>query len=147
MSWAKIDDQFPDHPKILAVGPLAAWLFVCGLCYCARLLTDGFIPRGQIRRLADVDNAPELADRLVECGLWEVCEGGWRIHDYLDYNPSRERTLATREARASAGSKGGKQKSSNLPETCLPPATPVACTFPKQNRTPYPYPNPLYIDN
>jgi hypothetical protein len=109
MPWVKLDDQFADHPKIAAAGPLASWLHVCGLCYCARFLTDGFIPNGQIRKLADLDNTVELADKLVEVGIWEKVEGGYQIHDYLEYNPSREQVLATRQARAEAGAVGGQQ--------------------------------------
>lgn len=90
MTWAKLDDQMPDHPKVVEAGPLASWLNICGICYCSRYLTDGFIPAGQIRRLADVDNALALAQRLVEVGMWEVAEGGYRVHDYLTYNPSAE---------------------------------------------------------
>jgi len=98
--WAKLDDQFSDHPKVVAAGPLAGWLAVCGLCYASRYLTDGYIPLAQVRKLADLDNAAELTDRLVAAGLWEAIEGGYMIHDYLEYNPSRAQVLAAREANA-----------------------------------------------
>lgn len=98
MPWLKLDDQFCDHPKIIEAGPLAGWLHVCGMLYCARLLTDGFIPAGQVRKLADVDNAGALADTLVEVGLWDRVDGGFQVHDYLEYNPSREKVLAERDA-------------------------------------------------
>lgn len=98
MPWAKIDDGFTDHPKVIAAGPMASWLYVCGLTYSARLLTDGFIPAGQVRKLADVDGATALADTLVSVGLWERAEGGFQIHDYLEYNPSAEKVKAERKA-------------------------------------------------
>lgn len=100
MPWIRLDDQFPDHPKTVAAGPMAAWLFVCGIGYCNRLLTDGVIPTGQVRKLADVDNAMELAARLVEVGLWEAVEGGYRVHDFLDYQPSAEQVKAERVGNA-----------------------------------------------
>jgi len=130
MPWIRLDDQFPDHPKVIAAGPLAAWLYVCGIGYCNRLLTDGFIPSGQVRKLADLDGAGELAARLVAAGLWDEAEGGYRIHDYLEYQPSKERALETREARAEAGRRGGKQKASNLLDKSL--------ANEKQNSAPYP---------
>lgn len=142
MAWTKLDDHFPDHPKVIAAGPLASWLFVCGLAYCGRLLTDGFIPSGQIRKLADVEDAHGLARTLVEVGLWERAEGGYRVHDYLDYQPSKEHVLQTREVRAEAGRKGGKQKASNLLEARQDFAT----AFAKQNSTPSrtrPVPEPV----
>jgi len=100
MAWVKIDDQFSDHPKVIEAGPLASWLYVCGLTYCGRYLTDGWIPKGQLRKLADVDNAQELADKLVAVGLWDVVDGGYNVHDFLIYNPSGKQVKAKRDANA-----------------------------------------------
>lgn len=136
MAWVKIDDQFTDHPKVVAVGPVAGWLYLCGLTYCSRFLTDGHIPAAQVRRLADVKNPDRLAAALVEAGLWESCDGGYRVHDYLDYNPSRERVLQTRAVRADAGSRGGKQKASNLLDDGYAGATNNDAEMLKQNPTP-----------
>lgn len=103
MTWVRLDDQFDEHPKFEAAGPLAGWLFVVGLTYAARNLTDGFVPRGAVRRLADWHRvgedvtAAQLATELVEVGLWEAVEGGYQVHDYLDYQPSRAQVLAERE--------------------------------------------------
>jgi len=98
MVWVRLDDQFPDHPKILAAGPVASWLYVCGLAYSARLLSDGFVPTAQIRKLADVPNPAKLVDTLVRVGLWEAVDGGYMIHDFLEYNPPSEKIRAEREA-------------------------------------------------
>jgi hypothetical protein len=67
------------------------------MLYCARLLTDGFVPRAQVRKLADLDDAQAQAKQLVNAGLWEAVDGGYQIHDYLDYNPSRDDVLRRRE--------------------------------------------------
>lgn len=96
MTWVRIDDQFTDHPKVVKAGPLAGWLYMCGLTYASRYLTDGFIPAAQVPRLADLPNADELAGRLVGVGLWEPAEGGYQIHDYLGYQPSAEKVKAQR---------------------------------------------------
>ena len=96
--WVKIDDNLPDHPKVLAAGPLAGWLFVCGLAYCNRYLTDGLIPSAMVGRLADIDDPAPLAGRLVEAGLWIACAGGYKVHDYLEYQPSARKIRARREA-------------------------------------------------
>lgn len=103
MSWLKVDDQFCEHPKVLAVGPLAAWLHTCALNYCARHLTDGFLPRAKVATLADFsgidfEGLPVEVGRLVKAlltargdrgALWSEVDGGYQIHDYLDFNPSR----------------------------------------------------------
>jgi hypothetical protein len=100
MVWVKLDDGFPDHPKVLAAGPLAAWLYVCGLAYAARLLTDGFIPTVQVGRLAALQGAEDLAGRLVSVGLWERVDGGYRVHDYLDWNTPASHIKRDRAAAA-----------------------------------------------
>jgi hypothetical protein len=98
MTWVRLDDGFPDHPKLVAAGGDAGWLHICAMCWSARQLTDGVIPAGILHRLSDRRRPEELAARLVACGLWEVTEGGWTIHDWFDYQPSRERVEADRQA-------------------------------------------------
>jgi hypothetical protein len=100
MTWVRLDDGFPDHPKVDAAGPLAAWLYVCGLAYCARFLTDGHIPADRVARLAAVAEPLALAARLVEVGLWERTTGGYRVHDYLEFQPSAERVRRERTQNA-----------------------------------------------
>jgi hypothetical protein len=98
MAWVKLDDGIYDHPKFLAAGPEAAWLWVSALSYASRYLTDGFVSAAQARLLASSRHAKKLADRLVEVGLWEAAEGGYQIHDYHDYQPTAEQVRAAREA-------------------------------------------------
>jgi hypothetical protein len=100
VTWVRLADDFADHPKIVAAGALAAWQFVCGLAYCNKHLTDGFIPRGAVRRLADVEDPFRLAATLVDVGLWESVDGGWMVHDYLNYQPSRQTVVTEREKTA-----------------------------------------------
>lgn len=101
MTWVKIDDQFPDHPKVAALGKnmaSAGWLHICALCYAARYLTDGLIPRAQIAKLTNLDNrvVGRLVISLIDAGLWEEKPDGYWIHDFLEYNPTREYVLAER---------------------------------------------------
>lgn len=100
MTWVRLADDFADHPKVIAAGPLAGWLWVCSLAYANKYLTDGFVPQGAVRRLADVDDPARLAARLVEVGLWTRADGGYRIHDYADFQPSAETVRAERERTA-----------------------------------------------
>ncbi len=107
--WVKLDDGFTDHPKIMAVGPMAAWLHVCALCYCGRFLTDGEVPKVQVRKLADVKNPDKLAGALVDAGLWFDAGNAYLIHDYLDYNPTREKVEQDREAARQRAAKRGRK--------------------------------------
>lgn len=151
MAWVRIDDQFFLHPKVAKAGKDAALLYLGSLTYAAGQLTDGRIEAAAVRLIsAMVDVQAKHAKRLVEVGLWEECEGGYMIHDYHEYNPSRDKVLATREARAEAGARGGKQKASNLlqqqpsklPEDLLDGSQNNAVANGKQNSTPFPIPYP-----
>src|SRR5262252_8022739 len=97
MPWAQLDDHFHDNPKILETSLPAVGLYAIGLSYCSAQLSDGFIPRVVVSgRRGSVAAAREL----IEHRFWEPVEGGYRIHDYLDWNKSREQVLAERAAAA-----------------------------------------------
>lgn len=100
MPWVRIDEDFYQHPKVVKAGPLGMAMQVAALCYCNKYLTDGFIPRAVLPTLLNLDGTSwELVVQdLIAAGLWEQVDGGYRIHDYLDYQPSRERVLTEREA-------------------------------------------------
>lgn len=89
MPWVRIDENFPEHPKVVAAGEDAAWLFVCALGYCNRHLTDGVVPAGALRLLTGHKTPQRLAARLVDVGLFEPHEEGYLVHDFLDYQPSK----------------------------------------------------------
>ena len=111
VTWVKLDGLFPNHPKVLSAGPSAAWLYVAGLCYCGRYLTDGFVPDGALPGLGQYGTlrARHLAGVLVDVGLWERRDGGYSVHDYLEVQRSREEAQAQSQMRQRAGQAGGKQ--------------------------------------
>jgi hypothetical protein len=90
MTWVRIDDSFPEHPKVLAAGDSAAWLYVAGICYSGRLLTDGFIPKEQVNRLTGISSPKKEVAALVAVQLWDEVPGGYQIHGYLEHQKSRD---------------------------------------------------------
>jgi len=106
VSWVRIDDTAPEHRKLLAAGADAAWLWVSGLAYCNRSTSRvGVIPFAKVSTLYPMKHWKKAAAKLVEVGLWEEAEDGYRIHDYHEYQP----TADARAARAAAGQKGGRR--------------------------------------
>jgi hypothetical protein len=97
MPWVRLDDGFPEHPKIVTAGGDAAWLHVCALGYCNRNLTDGHVPKDVLGRLSDRKSPKNLAKILCEVGLWTDDGDHWSIHDYLDFQPTAESVKAERE--------------------------------------------------
>lgn len=99
MAWLRIDDRVRTHPKVAQAGPSAAWLWFCGICYCREHLTDGFIPKAAVTSLAmNLPSPWKHANRLVEVRLWEDAVGGYTVHDFLDWNPSRADVISSRAA-------------------------------------------------
>jgi len=109
MAWVRVHDGAMQDLKISTLSDSAFRLWVRGLCYCQTALTDGLIPHAALRDMGakrkDVD---ELASvRVAGRGpLWDRVEGfGFKVHDYLDWNDSRERVNAKR-----AGAKKRKEE-------------------------------------
>jgi hypothetical protein len=110
MPWFRLEDSFHSHPKVIAAGNEAIGLYArCGT-YAAEHLTNGFI-REDIavlygasdtgsRRNPGTGKPETLAETLVRTKLWRRTRGGWRMPDYLEYNPSKEAVDNERKARA-----------------------------------------------
>lgn len=113
MTYARFDDRFWMHRKVLKVGPNAAWMWAASIGYCNANLTDGFVPRAMLPTLSMVSmaRALRLAAKLVDARMWETAEGGWRVHDFVDWNQTAAEVMAAREAlsekRRKAGLAGG----------------------------------------
>jgi hypothetical protein len=96
-TWIKLHDNLTGNPKILAAGEDAAWLYVCGLCYCSSNLTDGRIPTRALRMLTAKKDARTLAKALCREGLWVETAHGWEVHEYLLHQRSKAQILKERE--------------------------------------------------
>ena len=129
MAWARIDDAFTDHEKVLTLldhedGAAAIGLWTLCLAWAHRNTrrkgkTPGLLPSTLPRRLLGA-RGRELAELLVKVRLWDEVDDGWMIHAFADYLPGKE----VSEARAAAGRLGAaarwgkRQPDSNLPSGC-----------------------------
>jgi hypothetical protein len=128
MTWVKLDDGFPTHPKVVALSDRAFRVYIAGLCYCAQHLTDGFIPFKATQSKA--------AGELHKAGLWMPGPGGWYVHDYLVFNPSRERVLKDRERAAERRAKGGRTSGDETPRDTRPVPSPTPTRTPSSKAPP-----------
>lgn len=106
MTWLKVDDNSPSHPKWIALMDRdpTLWMLCKAVwtdagCYASQHLTDGVVTRGALRRLVPLDRAEieRAADGLVSVGLWDEHPDGWAFHDWHEYNPSRADVMAKRK--------------------------------------------------
>jgi len=132
MPWIRIDDHYDEHPKFARAGPLGVVMWLAGLAYCNRNLTDGFIPWNVARRLVSWEflmtegdrdliwdvaigtgmhgqevDCPLVIELLLSAGLWTEEAGGYRVHDYSDFQPTKAQVVAERASKAAAGRAGG----------------------------------------
>lgn len=70
---------------------LAFSMYLQATCYCARTLSDGFIPRREVSRLTRM--SPKKAEVVVRClqdvGLFVARERGFFLPKYLEEQSSR----------------------------------------------------------
>lgn len=122
MPWVRFDDQFTIHRKVDGLTDAAFRLHVAAVFWSARNLTDGFVPEEDLDLVcARLRQPARFAAECVKRGVWhhshqacpsEKCPApvdnpGWVVHDYWEYQPTREKVLADRETKAKAGQKGG----------------------------------------
>lgn len=98
MTWVKIDDRFYDNPKNRTLGPAGRDLFIAGLTYCAKGLTDGDIPKADVPLiLAQAQAKRSTVEKLLDAGRWLDMGDHLEVAEYLTYQPSKAKVLADRE--------------------------------------------------
>lgn len=88
MTWIKLEDKTPRHPKIAGLSDRAFRAWIGSLCYASEFLTDGAIPSAFL-----ITVKPKIHQELIGAGLWkQAVDGSGRvvIHDYLEHQTARE---------------------------------------------------------
>ena len=124
MPWVRIDDVFYDNVGNRALGPAGRDLFVAGLCYCAKGLTDGRIPKVDLPLiLAQAQARKVTVAKLIDAGRW-VDHGDWlEVVAYLNYQQSRAKVTADRAA-AAERQRRAREKSSHADSHAVTHAPP-----------------------
>ena len=128
MPWVSVDDHFDDHPKFKGLSDAAIGGFLRALAWCSRNLTDGAITRDAWPELV---RTPAARAALLERGIVRETADGFLIHDYLDYQPSRDEVLRKREAaRQRMGvrrkfPRSSREQPANSARSSATPRTPV----------------------
>lgn len=117
MTWTKLDDNYPLHSKTARAGLEGQALFIGGLCYANRLLTDGIVLGSAVPKLTILlsdRKARRAARSLLDVGQWhdaasaqdcpsEDCrelprpgDGEYLIHEFHPYQEKAEDVLHRR---------------------------------------------------
>jgi hypothetical protein len=93
MAWVRLHDGALSHPKVIGIfdprDPFHLWVW--GMSYSQLHLTDGWLPAEALPR-----GTAKASAVLLERGLWEPAEAGFTIHDFLDWNDSKELVVKKR---------------------------------------------------
>lgn len=131
MPWFKVDDGLPTSKAVLRIPRKqrcqAVGLWTLAGTWCAKELTDGFVPEYLLDEFGATKKTAEL---LVAAELWSVVDGGWQFAGWQKYNPTREQVEAEREKEAERKRKWREakaDKSRPRPGGTSPPVPPVSC--------------------
>ncbi|MGH3376013.1 MAG: hypothetical protein ACRDP6_14840 [Actinoallomurus sp.] len=120
MPWARFDDQFPINRKVNGLTDTEFRLHVEAVIWCARELTDGRVGRDELDLVSRIRSPKKHVAMLVIRKLWHLGDeeclstscpahvdnrvdptfDGWMIHDYFEFQFSKEQVLAEREGNA-----------------------------------------------
>lgn len=107
--FIKVDDDIENNPKAAALSDKAFRHLIHLWGYSHRKTTDGRIP------LVIFSRVPAAARKeLLNAGLAIQRADHVEMHDYLDWQQSKEEIAAAREAKRMAGSQGGKARARNI---------------------------------
>lgn len=100
MPWARFADDYLGNSKLAGLSTVAIALDVSSIIYSARDLRDGHLTQNDVQVIATLIHlrrwAPVVGE-LVHARRWAPTPVGWDIHDYLEYQPSREAVLRQRD--------------------------------------------------
>lgn len=104
--FARIGLELPSKSKLKALRRADRWTLVELWIYCNANLSDGFVPRADWEAIA----SPATRRALLANRWAHEVANGVMMHDYLDWNRSRQEVEALTKHRRSAGSRGGAAK-------------------------------------
>jgi hypothetical protein len=93
----RVDDGFGTHPKTLGMTHEAVGVWMLMGCWCARYLTDGYIPDDAVRTIT---GRSRVVQDLAQRNLITRLADGWQFVDWTQYQRTREQVEKDRtEAR------------------------------------------------
>lgn len=102
MAWIRLDDNYNDHPKFDNLSDGAFRLWHQAVAFCRKYRTDGLVPIASVRKLKAY-----RAQRMLELvtpwkaganPLWTEADQFVRVHDFLEWNPSKDEEESERSA-------------------------------------------------
>lgn len=129
MPWARVEETLDENQKLAGVSDAGFRLWILAITWSNRKLQDGFIPKTQPMKLVALRRPDVTIKELIEAKLWhqsgrpcrsclelraakgvtdEIPLGGYLIHHYHEFQPSKWSVLKKREEMRAIGRRGGQ---------------------------------------
>lgn len=92
MTWIKLDDRAPRHPKLASLTDRAFRWWVLALCYASEFLTDGILPPVFWKQ-----TPKQIRAELTGNKLWDWVDPNFEIHDYHHHQSLKTDVEADKE--------------------------------------------------
>lgn len=104
LPWVRLDNNWYSNPKFMMLAADRKWraiaVYMAGIAYSGGHGLDGFIP---YYALPAILGTQREVDELIGIHLWHLCDGGWLINDWGDYQlSSEENAKRSKKARDAA---------------------------------------------
>jgi hypothetical protein len=124
--FIRLSDNYIDNPKIVALSEGSFCLWHEGMAYARKHQTDGIVTFNAMRafRFYTKGREKQLATPYTDGAnpLWELIPAtGYKIHDYLDWNLSREEEQSERSASAARVRRFREQRRNAVTSTVTEP--------------------------
>lgn len=110
MPWFKVDDAFHASRKVRSIPPrqrfAAVGLWAIAGSWCSQEMTDGHVPDYMIREWGATE---KVVDALVDCGLWERGESGYRIVNWRKHSDGEYRRNIRKSVREAVMRRDGNR--------------------------------------
>jgi hypothetical protein len=118
MPWAQFSDEFGDSIEALRAGVEPLGLHLLATVWCSSHLSDGELPALVAEHLIGrCKDGEALVAALVNAGLWDRTDDGYRLPFYLRDNRSREQVEADREKRETRAKEAAAKRWAKKPHT------------------------------
>lgn len=105
-SFIRLDHGYDEHPKVIPLTDAAFRAHIEATCWSSRNESDGCIAKAVARKKW----RPKVLAELVAARLLEDVGDAYEVHDYLDFQRSKEEINAYREARGKVGNLGNHKR-------------------------------------
>lgn len=101
-----LTNEYPRHRKIRTLSDKAFRLHVELIADCNEAQSDGAFTKHELNM-----RGPKAGKELIDAGLVEAHNGGYRLHDYLSHQHSKQQIQEYKADKVERGSRGGKESS------------------------------------